>query len=195
MHDKLRSAIAGGILIGLLAAIPFINAACCLWVLLGGALATYLYIKKSTVPVLMAEGVQLGALAGIIGGLLYLLVGVPVNILAGDPLVGLMIRIAQKYNPDQVELARSRVEALHGKPFIEQYLLALPGALLRSVFIVIFATLSGLLAVPIFEKRKGGSEGPPPPPTSFPPPPPVIGTQPGAGYNAEGPGGSYGSGD
>jgi hypothetical protein len=193
MNSKLRSAITGGILIGLLATIPFINIACCLWVLLGGALATYLYIKKSTVPVLMAEGAQLGGLAGIIGGLLYLLIGVPVNILAGDPLMGLLIRMVQKYNPDQMELLRSRIEALHGRPFLEQYLSALPGTLLRAVFIIIFATLSGLLAVPIFEKRKSGSEGPPPPPTSFPPPP-VIGTQPGAGYNAEGPGGGYGTG-
>jgi hypothetical protein len=160
MSDKLRSAIAGGILIGLLATIPFSNLACCLWVLLGGALATYLYIKKSTVPVLMAEGVQLGALAGIIGGLLYLLIGVPVNILAGDPLVGLMMRMVQKFNPDQAELVRSRVEALRGQSFLQQCLNALPGALFRLVLIVIFATLSGLLAVPIFEKRKSVSEGP-----------------------------------
>jgi hypothetical protein len=167
MNDKLRSAIAGGGLIGLLATIPFVNLACCLWVLLGGALATYLYIKKSTVPVLMAEGLQLGALAGIIGGLLYLLIGVPVNILAGDPLQGLMMRMVQKFSPDQVELLQSRLEAMHGKTFLEHYLRTLPGALFRLVLIVIFATLSGLLAVPIFEKRKSGLEGPPPPPSSI----------------------------
>jgi hypothetical protein len=193
MNDKLRCAIAGGLLIGLLAIIPFVNVGCCLWVLLGGGLATYLYIQKSATPVLMAEGVQVGSLAGTIGSLLYLLVGVPVNILAGDPLVGLMIRMAQRFDPGQVEFLRQRVEESHSRSFLEQYLTALPGSLIRLVMIVIFAMLSGLLAVPLFEKRKGGAEGPPPPAPSSPPPP-IIGTQPGAGYRAEGPGGGYGPG-
>ena len=194
MNNKLRSAIIGGVLIGLLATIPFVNLGCCLWVLLGGALATYLYIKKSSAPVLMAEGAQIGALAGVIGGLLYLLLGVPVNILAGDPLLGLMMRVVQRFNPDQAEIVRSRMEDLHGRSFLDQYLAVLPGALFRFVLIVIFATLSGLLAVAIFEKRKSGPDGPTPPTSSFPPPPSVIGTQPGAGQQAEGPGGASGSG-
>jgi hypothetical protein len=194
MNNKLRSAISGGVLIGLLAIIPFVNLGCCLWVLIGGALATYLYIKKSAVPVLMAEGVQLGALAGVIGGLCYLLIGVPVNILAGDPLQGLLMRVVQKFNPADANVLRSRVEALHSMSFLQKYLSALPGALFRFVLIIIFATLSGLLAVPVFEKRKSGPDGPTPPTASFPPPPPVIGTQPGAGYQAGGPGGGYGSG-
>lgn len=170
MNDKLGPAVTGGVVIGLLSIIPFVNLACCLWVLLGGALAAYLYIKKSTIPVLMAEGLQLGAMAGVIGGLLYVLVGVPVNILAGNPLVGPMVSMMQKLNPDQAELVRQRLEEQFNKPFLEQYLGALPGALFGLVLIVIFASLSGLLAVPLFERRKGGQDGPPPMPPSFQPP-------------------------
>lgn len=170
MNNKLGPAMTGGIVIGLLSIIPYLNLACCLWVLLGGALATYLYIKKSTTPVLMAEGLQLGAMAGVIGGLLYVLVGVPVNILAGNPLAGPMVSIMQKFDPVQAGFVRQQLEAQFNRPFFEQYLLALPGALFGLVLIVVFATLSGLLAVPLFERRKGGQDGPPPLPPSFQPP-------------------------
>lgn len=178
MSNKLRPAIAGGLLIGLLAIIPFVNLVCCLWVLLGGGLAAYLYIKKSPAPVLMAEGVQLGASAGAIGGLIYVLLGVPVNILMGNPLAGLMLNFVRKIEPSQAEMVRQRMEQQQSRPFIEQYLSTLPRALFGFVLIVVFATLSGLLTVALFEKRKTGQEGPPPPPPPFPPPA-TFGAQPG----------------
>ena len=59
MNDKLRSAIVGGVVIGLLSGIPYVrlgNVICCLWVIVGGALASYLYIKKSPAPVNIGEG-------------------------------------------------------------------------------------------------------------------------------------------
>ena len=70
MDNKWRSAITGGVVIGLLSGIPYVrlgNVACCMWVVLGGALASYLYIKKSPTPVNVGEGAMIGAIAGAIG--------------------------------------------------------------------------------------------------------------------------------
>jgi hypothetical protein len=190
MNPKLRAAITGGVLMGLLSAIPYVNIAncCCVWVLFGGALAAYLYIKSSKTPVLMAEGVQVGALTGAIGGLINLLIGLPLNLLAGNPGLRMVMKMIERLNPEQTELMRQRFEEGASQPFLAQYLSALPGALVGLVMFVLFATLGGLLAVVIFEKRKGEQEGPPPPPSPLPPPS-VVGTQPGAGYSAENTGG------
>jgi hypothetical protein len=43
MNDKLKPAIIGGVVLGLLSVIPFVNfanACCCLWAIVGGLLAT-----------------------------------------------------------------------------------------------------------------------------------------------------------
>ena len=50
MNDKLKPALIGGVALGILSAIPFVSTCCCLWALLGGLLATYLYVKNSPAP-------------------------------------------------------------------------------------------------------------------------------------------------
>ncbi|HPK94954.1 MAG TPA: hypothetical protein PLD50_19150, partial [Polyangiaceae bacterium] len=64
--SKVKPAVLGGVVAGLLSAIlgiiPFVNYCCCLWSLLGGVLAVHLYNKslnKEGVP--MADGAICGA--------------------------------------------------------------------------------------------------------------------------------------
>ena len=43
MNNKLKPALIGGVVLGILSVIPFVSAAnlcCCLWAILGGMLAT-----------------------------------------------------------------------------------------------------------------------------------------------------------
>ena len=71
MGSKLQPAVLGGLLIGVLSALPFIsalNACCCLWVLAGGLLTTYLLQERSTAPVTAGEAAVAGLLAGAIAG-------------------------------------------------------------------------------------------------------------------------------
>lgn len=170
MNNKLRPAIIGGLVLGVLSAIPFVNIAncCCLWVLLGGALATYLYIKSSPTPVQIGEGAMLGVMAGVIGGLINLFIGVPLNILVGNPIAGLMVKLMERLNPQQADAVRQQLEQQTSGPFSEQLLRALPGAIFGFLIIVAFATVGGLVAVPLFEKRKGEAALPPPPNTGGP---------------------------
>ncbi len=182
MNEKLKAGIKGGLLMGLLSAIPYVNLpnCCCIWVMLGSALASYLYIRKSGTPVLMAEGLQVGGVAGITGGLFNFLIGLPLNILAGNTGVRLMFKMIRPLAPEQADRDLRQLELLSSAPFMQQYVKALPGALIGLVMFVLLAALGGLLGVVAFEKRKSADEGPPPPPQDFQPPPPVTGTQPGA---------------
>src|SRR6185437_11589302 len=76
--NKLKPALLGGLIVGVLSSIPLLNYCCCIWGIGGGVLAGFLYIKSSPVPVKVGEGAVLGLLSGIIGAILYLIIGVPI---------------------------------------------------------------------------------------------------------------------
>ena len=67
MASKLQPALLGGLLIGVLSALPFVGTCCCLWVIAGGVLTTYLLQERSSLPVTAGEASVAGLLAGVIG--------------------------------------------------------------------------------------------------------------------------------
>lgn len=144
MNNKLKPALLGGLIVGILSALPFISTCCCIWAVGGGLVAGMLYIKSSPIPVQTGDGAIVGALSGIVGAAIYLLIGLPIAFLRGTADV-------------EAQLARSGVQL----PFTGTVLL-LVGGLFGALCLVVLATGGGLLSIPIFEKRKPG--GPPPPP-------------------------------
>ena len=185
MNDRMKAALIGGLILGVLSAIPFVNilnACCCLWAIIGGIVASYLYIKGSQTPINPGEGAIVGATAGGIGAVVYMILGIPLNLLMGNTMLSLIAKMIEGSNPEQAEALRKQMEA---GPTIGSVIL---NALIYAVLLVIFSTVGGLLGVPIFEKRKGGPGDAPPPPQDF------GGGQPGAGFSAGPPPGNYGSG-
>ena len=144
MNNKLKPALLGGLIVGILSALPFISSCCCIWAVGGGLVAGMLYIKSAPTQVLPGDGAVVGALSGVVGAVIYLLLGLPIALLRGTADV-------------EAQLTRSGVHL----PFTGTVLL-LVGGLVGAVSLLVLATLGGLLSVPIFEKRKPG--GPPPPP-------------------------------
>ena len=165
MNNKVKPAVIGGVVFGLLSAIPFINICCCLWAILGGMLASYLYVKNSTVPANAGDGATVGAIAGAIGVVIYLVVGIPLALVSGPAIQGMMIRIMENLDPRQAEMFRTQMEAQAG---------AISGMIIQSLVIAVvlfvLTVIGGLIGIALFEKRKGGSMPPPPPDTSGPTP-------------------------
>ena len=145
MNNKLKPALLGGLIVGLLSAIPFINYCCCIWAIGGGLLAGFLYIKSSPTPVPTGDGAIVGALAGVVGGLIYLVIGLPLALLFGAAEM-------------EAQFRRSGIQM----PFSGTLLLVV-GALIGALCLLVLATLGGLISIPIFEKRKGDVPPPPPP--------------------------------
>jgi hypothetical protein len=100
---------------------------------------------------------MLGAIAGVIGGVISLVVGIPVNLLVGQAVAGLLVNVAGSIDPQQAEALRQQIMAPQN--IVQEIIRGFIGA----IFLVIFSTVGGLLAIPIFEKRKVGA--PPPPPS------------------------------
>ena len=160
MNTKLKPALIGGVVIGVLSVIPFVSAAnlcCCLWAILGGMLATYLYVKNSPTPASAGDGAVLGVIAGAIGAVISIILGIPISLAMGPVMRDMIVSLMHNVDPRQAEIMRQQFEA-QGNAIAPLIIQSLIGAGLLFVF----AILGGLLGVPIFEKRKGA---PPPPPT------------------------------
>jgi hypothetical protein len=161
MNNKVKPALIGGVVLGILSVIPFVsavNVCCCLWAILGGMLATYLYVKNSPIPATAGDGAILGALAGLVGAVISVILGIPVAYAMGPTMRNLMVSIIERADPRQAEMIRQQFETAGNAigPVIIN-------ALILGVLLFVFAIIGGLLGVPLFEKRKGGAMPPPPP--------------------------------
>lgn len=173
MNDKMKPALIGGLLLGILSAIPAVDYCCCLWAIAGGVVASHLYIKGSPTPVKPADGAILGAMAGAVGVALIFVIGIPLQLIVGTALRALVAGIIRDANP---AAAAQMMAAGVG------FGAAIVHALMWSVVTVALAVGGGVIGVALFEKRKGGPAGAPPPPP------------PGGGYGGGNPGGGYSQG-
>ncbi len=177
----LKSALIGGVLIGILSSLPVIglfNCVCCAWVIGGGLLAAYLYVKDSSIPVTLGRGAALGLLTGVIGAFVFALFSIP-----------LYMVMKNRSGGGFVEQMRQQLDQLPNMPpesrqmlldFLSRgnvgILVVVFGLVFVLVLYALFAMLGGTIGVAVFEKRKPGA---PPtgasqyqPPINLPPPPP-----------------------
>jgi hypothetical protein len=150
MNERLQPAFWGGLFIGVLSALPLVNAGnccCCLWVICGGALAAYLRQQSSPVQIEVAEGALVGLMAGAIGGVIATVLSIPFQLYVGPYQRELMDRILAN-NPDVPPEARDYVQRFAGGTAFR-----LVGMVVSVVIDVIFGMLGGLLGVAIFKKN------------------------------------------
>jgi uncharacterized membrane protein YeaQ/YmgE (transglycosylase-associated protein family) len=171
--SKLLPAIIGGLIVGFCTIgssfIPFANLCCCIWSIIGGAVAAYILIKRSpTLRVSNGEGALTGLLAGVVGSLIFLVVSVPLILKSWGTLTAEMIARGEAMNdPASQESIKRMVEFMQNNAVLSAILIWLICALLFMGF----ATLGGIIGVALFEKRKGEPYPPqwPPPPEGYPP--------------------------
>jgi hypothetical protein len=175
-NRMLKPALIGGILLGVLSAVPpffLLNCACCAWVIGGGILAAHLYVKASPVVVTLGNGFQLGLVTGGIGGIVSTIFSIPVQIL--------MNRVLSEYTSQARQMLS---EIPNMPPAISEVLSSAQTGHITLVAVIfslffnmilygVIAMLGGALGVALFEKRKIEPPFPnfPPPPVHIPPPP------------------------
>ena len=98
-------------------------------------------------PISTGDGAVLGALAGVFGALLYLIIGVPIAYF-----------ISGAAMEDAFRQANLQL------PFTGPLLFIVSG-LIGGLVLLVLSVIGGLIAVPVFEKRK--NTPPPPPPQDF----------------------------
>jgi hypothetical protein len=180
MSDRLQPALWGGLFIGVLSALPlvgYLNCCCCLWVLVGGALAAYLRQQNNPYQIDAAEGAIVGLMGGALGGVVYSILSIPVEMLTG-PMQQRWMEGLLSSNPDVTPEMRDMLErATRGAGAGARLI----GAIVSVVVFSVFGLLGGLIGVAIFKRNLP----PPPPPGTIdipfspvapppPPPPPAV---------------------
>lgn len=156
----LKPALIGGVLLGILSSLPYINMAnccCCAWVIGGGALAAYLYVKDSPYPVSMGSGILIGLFAGIIATVVSSLFLIPLNFLLSYGGLGFteQFRELAEQIPNIPPETREAIRRFSGRSDMSMILFLL-NMIVILVINCLFAMLGGAIGVAIFEKRKPG---------------------------------------
>ena len=168
METRLQPALLGGLLIGVLSALPYIsglNACCCLWVIAGGVLTTYLLQERLREPVTAGNAAVTGLMAGVVGAIVASLIGALLMSVMGSPAES-FDQMARGDLPPEMSRILDRFREL---PASFWYIGSL---LIYLVVFPIFAMLGALLGVAIFKRQP-----PPPPPGTveiLPPEPPTA---------------------
>jgi hypothetical protein len=177
-EPMLKPALIGGVILGILSALPIVglfNCFCCAWIIGGGVLAAYLYVKDSSVPVTMGRGVALGLLTGIIGTIVYALFSIPLFLFGPGTNFMEHMRQSLERMPNVPPETLQMLQSFYARGGMGAFIYAM---IIIFMLIVssLFGMLGGVIGVALFEKRKRGalSIEPPPyqPPSGMPPPPP-----------------------
>jgi hypothetical protein len=177
MNDRLQPALWGGVFIGVLSALPLVsagNCCCCLWVLIGGALAAYLRQQNTPFQITASEGALVGLIAGAIGGVIQTLLSIPFEMMAGPMQQQIMDRVLSA-NPDVDPQVREMMENLAANSAGFRVV----GMLITVIVDTVFGLFGGLLGVAIFKKNvrpapPAGTIDIPSSPLAPPPPPPSL---------------------
>jgi hypothetical protein len=174
----LKPALVGGVLLGILSSLPVVNlfnCFCCAWVICGGVLASYLYVKDSPVPVTLGRGALVGLLAGIFGTIVSALFSIPLSLLLKRAGMGTtdQLRQALAQVPNLPPETREMLRTVFARESMDVFFFVL-GTVFMLVTYCLVAMLGGTIGVAIFEKRKPHTEPVtiPEPPATLPPPPP-----------------------
>ena len=156
MPSRMQPAFFGGLFIGVLSALPFVsglNLCCCLWVITGGVLTSYLLQERAPLPITAGDGAVAGLLAGAIGAILAWLLGLGFALMQGLTGAESLDQIPQGDLPPEIVDVFERMRELPASVWyiapLFIFLLAFP----------IFGMLGGLLGVAIFKRT-----APPSPP-------------------------------
>jgi hypothetical protein len=172
-----KPALIGGVILGILSALPFVNVLncfCCAWVIGGGMVAAYLFVQESAAVVTLGQGVLLGLLTGVIGGIVQTLFSIPLHLMLAGFGMSILQQMQQAVEqvPNLPPETRDTFRALFGRGGWGIAFWILTG----FVTVVIYALvgmLGGTIGVAVFEKRKPQAPDyyppvPPPPPPQYP---------------------------
>ena len=159
MPSRLQPALLGGLFIGVLSALPFVGTCCCLWVIAGGVLTTYLLQERSPVPVTAGDASVAGLLAGVVGAIVSTVLAQLISLMRGvtatDAINDLLGR---------GELPPEMIGALERVRDFPPALFIIGSFLVGIVIYPIFSMLGALLGVAIFKRN---APPPPPPPQAI----------------------------
>ena len=161
----IQPALLGGLFIGILSALPFINVGncCCLWIISGGFLAAYLDSQNTYSRLTVGRGALDGFLAGVFGAFVWAIVALALNPIIGPMQQRFAEQMAAQSQtmPPEVREWFDAVAARSTSPF--RWAIGFVAQLFVGM---VFAPIGGMLGAVFFKKdvppALGGDTLPPP---------------------------------
>jgi hypothetical protein len=173
----LKPALIGGILLGVLSSLPYLNfpCCCCVWIIGGGVLAAYIYVRESAIPVTLGRGVALGLFSGIIGTIISALFLTPRYLINKTGMID-QIRHNIDQMPNLPAETRQMVSTMLAREGMVGMIIVVSFLFMIAAYCIL-ALMGGAIGVALFEKRTRDSGSPQTPvdiepPADIPPPPP-----------------------
>jgi hypothetical protein len=83
--DFIQPALVGGMFLGFLSTLPFVdlaNCLCCMWVLMGGGIGAVLLARQRPAGITFGDGAYVGVLSGLFGAVVGTAVHIPMQIIS-----------------------------------------------------------------------------------------------------------------
>ncbi len=145
----LTPALIGGVIAGFLSGVPILSCLCCLWIIGGAILASYLLIKDSSAPLTSSDG----AIVGVFTGLVAAVVQTVVNLLFLPLNRQVTQRIMERLAEYMEQMPSGFESFLDEAPFET----SVPGILIGLVVsVLIFSALGalgGIIGLSLFKKK------------------------------------------
>lgn len=159
--SRIQPALLGGVFMGVLSALPFVsylNACCCLWVVVGGLIAAWLLQQNHPYAIATADGAVVGLLSGVFGALIGVVITILMAPVQRQLDLYLFSRITQAMG-DVPPVVEQVIEQRRNMPAVTP--LSIVASLIFSLITYpIFGMLGGLLGAVLFKK---GAQPPAPP--------------------------------
>jgi hypothetical protein len=169
--SKLLPALYGGVIMGVISAVPFLNllnCLCCAGIMVGGLMSVFFYkndLTPSMPPLTSSDGLQLGALAGvfgaIVGTILHAVTLAAFGNVGSETVMQILRSFGDQIPPqvlDQIESGMQQSGGFSGLSILWTFLTSI-------ILDPLFGLLGGLIGYSFFKpKPEMVNVQPPPPP-------------------------------
>jgi len=142
-------ALIGGAVAGILSGIPLVNCLCCLWIIGGAILASYLAAKDSPVSLKAGDGAVIGAFAGIFAAFVRVFMSLPFRATELALFRKIMERLSE-YVPETPAEWKDMFSFGSGPISLAGLLL---GLFLSAAIFAILGALGGIIGMALFGKK------------------------------------------
>lgn len=149
---KLQPALFGGLVAGVLSALPIIglgNCCCCLWVVAGGLVAASIMQANHPEAITVADGAVAGLLAGVVGAVVLLLISIPIQAVVGP----IQERLVERLLENAGDVPPGLRESLQAARFGTGALAVAAGFFFQLFVGLIFSSVGGVFGALMFRRR------------------------------------------
>jgi hypothetical protein len=147
-------ALVGGAVAGVLSAIPFVNCLCCLWIIGGAMLASYMLVKDSSVALTAGDGAIVGIFSGVVAAVVDAFISIPFHAINSAFVQRIMERIAD-YTEEMPSGWERWMETGSLETSASMFML---GLLISAIIFSILGALGGIIGISIFGKKSAQAQ-------------------------------------